>query len=101
MPDVIEQFELKGKHQQIVEMPAGAAVITVGVQEGDVYLYAYCDPQAPKIKRHFLVVTNGEGLPEEPRHYIGTFFMPAISAKYLTRKSYVGHVFTDRKEYPL
>lgn len=101
MHQVIQQFELKGKHEQVVEMPTDSAIIGLGVQDGTVYLYAYCDPTAKPIKRHFLVLTNGEGLPEEPRHYVGTFFMPAISGPHFTRKAYTGHVFTDRKEYPL
>lgn len=101
MHQVIQQFELKGKHEQVVEMPEGAAIINVGVQEGLAYLYAYCDPHAKRIKRHFLVLTNDEGLPEEPRHYVGTFYLSAISGPHYSRKPYVGHVFTDRKEYPL
>lgn len=101
MPEIIEQFELRGKHEQAVEMPTGSCIFGVGVQNGEVYLYATCEKDAPKIKRHFIVVTNGEGLPEEPRHYVGSFYLPGIVGPHFTQKPYVGHVYTDRKEYPL
>lgn len=101
MNQVIEQFELKGKGEQLVQMPLGASVTNLAAHDGAVYLWAFCDPKAIKINRKFFVVTNAEALPDEPHHYVGTFYLPALSGPHFTRKAYVGHVFTDRKEYPL
>lgn len=99
--EVIKGFELHGKGQQKVQMPKGSTIISLGVEDGAVYLYAICNPTEKLIERHFLVLTNSEGLPEEPRHYVGSFYIPAISGQHYSRHAYTGHVFTDRTEYPL
>jgi hypothetical protein len=99
--EVIRAFELKGKGVQKVQMPAGAAIASLGVEDGAVMLYAYCNPAAKLIERQFLVLGNDEGLPEEPRHYVGSFYIPAIGGQHYSRRAFTGHVFTDRKEYPL
>jgi hypothetical protein len=50
-PNTIWKFELKRRDQ--IEMPAGAKLLTVQMQNGKPHLWALVDPYAPKEIRHF------------------------------------------------
>jgi hypothetical protein len=58
----------------IFEMPAGAELLTVQVQNDQGALWALVDPAAPKESRFFRVVPTGDP-PEEltAEQYVGTF----------------------------
>lgn len=108
MSDMIQEYRLRGRENAViqVEMPKGASVIGVYVKDDEPYVCAFVDSSAEKIKRHFAVISNGGPLPEEPRHYVGTIVVPAhvkhiAYSEPMPVQSFVGHVFTDRKEYPL
>lgn len=47
-----------------IEMPEGADIITLMVQDGTACIWAIVDTEAPKVKRTFLVVGTGHDIPE-------------------------------------
>jgi hypothetical protein len=54
-------------------MPRGAEALSVGLQDGQPYLWALVDPEAPKEWRTFAVAGTGHALPpESPGRFIGS-----------------------------
>ena len=64
------------QEEAIFEMPKGAEILSVQVQDGLPTLWALVDPDAPKERRGFLVVGTGWKLSHEwfsqARIFIGT-----------------------------
>lgn len=56
-----------------LEMPTGAELLTVQMLDGDPVLWALVDPENPTEKRMFRAFEIGEGMPNDPGKYIGTF----------------------------
>lgn len=59
----------------VVEMPVGAKILDVQVQDGTPYLWALVDDLAPKERRKLATVGTGHPLPDEIMEgtHIGTF----------------------------
>jgi hypothetical protein len=89
----IFKYPLKVEDIQMVEMPEGAAVLTIQTQGEIPCLWAKVDPSAPIIKRCFITYGTGHPVNDGPAdHYVGTY--------QLRGGKLVFHVFTDRVEYP-
>jgi hypothetical protein len=58
-----------------IEMPAGADVLTVHVQNGAPQIWALCDPTAPDETRHFRIAGTGHPIGEDIKGYVGTFMV--------------------------
>ena len=58
-----------------VEMPKGAEVLCVQVQDNEPCLWALVDPNAAKEIRHFLVVGTGHVIEKQYIKYVSTFQM--------------------------
>ena len=70
----IWKFPLPVTDEHSIDMPHGAKILTVQVQGEQVFLWALCNSNAPKLKRTFAVIGTGHPIPEEaPLSYIGTF----------------------------
>jgi hypothetical protein len=69
----------------IIEIPAGAQILSVGVQNNDVFMWVMVDPSAPTSRRKINVYGTGTQLPENPGVFIGTVM--------LYSGNFVGHVF--------
>ena len=59
----------------VVEMPEGAKILGVQVQDGEPHLWALVDEFAPKVRRKLATVGTGHPLPDEIMEgtHIGTF----------------------------
>lgn len=57
----------------VLEMPAGAVMLTVDTQGDDISLWALVDPDRPKVARRIAVHGTGHPIPGDPGPYIGTF----------------------------
>lgn len=68
-----------------IELPQNAQVLTVGVQYGDLYLWAAVDPEEPLRKWKFSVYGTGRQIPDNPGKYLGTV--------QLNGGAFVFHVF--------
>lgn len=96
MNSVIWKFPLPMVGEGMIEMPRGAAVLTVQTQGNEPMLWApmlwaEVDPKAPKIKRRFVIYGTGHPMQGEPMSYVATFQMNGGQLAF--------HVYTDRIEY--
>lgn len=74
MTKTIWKFPLEIAGEQSVQMPAGAKILDVQMQDGKLMLWALVDPNAPKEPREILI--HGTGHPvENVGGHIGTFQM--------------------------
>ncbi len=66
-----------------IEMPVFAEILSVGVQNGTVCLWAIVEPDATKEERDFVICVTGNPVPANIMKFIGTVQM----------KRFVWHVF--------
>ena len=73
----IWKFELEVIDRQLIEMPFGAEILDIQIQQGKPCLWARVDPQAEKEKR--LIITHGTGHPVSSNtgQHIGSYQMLA------------------------
>ena len=72
----IWKFPIRIDDELVIEMPRGARILHVGVQNGKPQLWAMVDVKAPLVDRHFAVRGTGhpaDGLKEV--QHSGTFMM--------------------------
>jgi hypothetical protein len=69
----IWKFQIEATDVQEIEMPEGAELLTIQVQNGIVCLWALVSPNAPKEKRTLRVYGTGHPITSGGLHYIGTF----------------------------
>jgi hypothetical protein len=60
---------------QTIEVPAGAKLLSVQVQQDKIQLWALCDENAPKEPRRIALYGTGNPMPDNPSEYIATFQM--------------------------
>lgn len=65
--DITDDFEL--------ELPKGARILHVDVQNGYPYIWALVDPDAPKEKKKFHLAGTGHPINEKIKNHIGTFLL--------------------------
>ena len=72
-PNVVWKFPLRlsGGAAQPIEMPAGATVVLVAMQDDDPTLWVRCDPRAPRTRREFRVVGTGHTF-DGDLHHVGS-----------------------------
>lgn len=58
-----------------IELPAGAHILTVQMQQGQPCLWALVDPNAPMEKRQILIVGTEHALIEPIHRHVATFQM--------------------------
>jgi hypothetical protein len=72
MNTTIWKFRLLVRDYDTIQMPAGANIISVDVQHGEVCLWAEVDPGAAPQPRHFALVPTGGQLPRRNLEHLGT-----------------------------
>ena len=68
----IWKFQLAFTTPQQIKMPAGAEILHVGVQHGNICLWAAVDATAPVTGRRFALVGTDHETPEGAANYLGT-----------------------------
>ena len=91
MNKAIWKFPLSVLGESMIEMPKGAAVLTVQAQRNEPMIWAEVDPNAQNIKRRFVSYGTGHGYDGDGLSYVGTY--------QINGGEFVFHVFTDRIEY--
>ena len=86
----VYKYPIKIDDGVLLDMPAGAEVVHVGLQNDVVCLWAIVDPSAEPEPRMFFVVGTGHPIPGEAGRHVGT--VPTHGGKY------VWHVFARRGE---
>lgn len=69
----IWKFKLDITDEQTVEMPAGARILSVQMQQGDCCLWALCNENAAYERRHIAIYGTGNPMPDDPGAYLATF----------------------------
>jgi hypothetical protein len=90
----IYKYELKIEDYQVLQMPKGARVLSVGNQRGKLCLWAVCDQDAPASLRAFEIFGTGNPISEDrtiERTFIGTAIV----------EPFVWHVFETAKKRPV
>ncbi len=54
-------------------MPAGAEILSVQIQRGQVEMWALVDANRPEEVRAFVTYGTGHPMPDDPGKFIGTF----------------------------
>lgn len=73
--NAIWKYTLPAAHDCWIDMPEGAKILSVAVQNDEPQVWAIVDTQAPKLKRHFLQYGTGHEWPEIPEpgfRFLGT-----------------------------
>ena len=79
----IYRYALSVSERQEHEMPAGAVLLTVQVQNGVPYLCAQVDTGMPLVTRRLFLAGIGGGVPEHGV-YVGS---------YVDRHNFCGHIY--------
>jgi len=68
----IFKYELDLQQKQGIMMPAGAEVLSVQPQMGQLCMWAAVDVEAPPELRHFVLYATGEELPADHGRFVAT-----------------------------
>lgn len=68
----IWKFPIHAYRTDPIALPAGAQILHVDRQNGDIYLWALVDPSQPDEKRTFEIFGTGHRIDDSPRTHIGT-----------------------------
>jgi hypothetical protein len=82
MSETIWKYNLTNQHT-LIQMPEGAEIICIQVQDSTPCIWAIVDPNKPLMPRHFERIGTGWDLWKNTHKYIGTYQEPG----------YVWHVF--------
>jgi len=58
-----------------VSMPKDSRILSLACQDGQICMWAKCDPDAPKVTRKFVIAGTGHPLPFGLGEFIGTVLM--------------------------
>lgn len=72
---VVYKYQLNRSLESILELPKGAEVLKVDVQNESICLWALVDPNAQTETRTFEVFGTGHQMDECKRRFINTFFV--------------------------
>lgn len=92
MKKKIYKYRLRVIDRQTIKMPKFARVLSVGVQEMEVYIWAMIVPEAEEEDRVFEIFGTGHDIRYDmgvDREFVGTF-------QITNGKLFVGHVFERR-----
>ena len=68
----IFKYELNGVDRQVVEMPAGAIVLSVANHRGNICLWAKVDTERPYSRRVFDIIGTGNPIADASRQFLGS-----------------------------
>jgi len=73
MEKVIWKFPLTTTRP--IQMPKGAEIMYIGVQQDNIFVWAKVKPHLPKEDRHFKAIDTGQSFHDDYLTYIGTASM--------------------------
>lgn len=80
----IYKYPLTDTEAQVIEMPVGAKIVSVGQQEGKITLWADVESDSESAERRIFIIGTGWPVPEY-LEYVGT----------TTRGLFVWHIFQE------
>lgn len=91
--EAIWKYELETTDEQSIEMPEGAQILALQVQNGQPCLWAQGDPEKQRQRRHFRIYGTGHSIisiENKRLEYVGTY--QSLGG------AFVGHVY-ELKDY--
>ena len=74
MPEKIYKYELEVTNVQTIDMPVGAKILCIQLQNFMPCIWALVDPDMPKERRTIEIFGTGHDVPDKgERKYIGTY----------------------------
>ena len=70
----VYKYQLKDNSETQLELPTGAEILKVDIQDNAFCLWAMVDPKAKKETRTFEIFGTGHHMPDLSRRFINTFF---------------------------
>lgn len=90
----IHKYPIQIAKRQTVVLPAGAQILTAGLQRGELFVWALIDPEkAPSVERRIEVVGTGFSMFDSTRKHIGTVLSEAAVIDGMMASAFVWHVF--------
>jgi len=83
---VVWKFPVVVQRHIMIDMPSGATILSVGMQEGHLCFWAQVNPKAPLTTRRFLCVGTGDVMSADTPPFIGTVF----------DRQFVWHIFGEK-----
>lgn len=71
----IWKWKLAMVDEQTIDVPEGARLLTVQIQDGAPQIWALHDERSPKCQRRIAIYGTGNPIPDDPGDYIATFQM--------------------------
>lgn len=69
----IYKYDITLCEYQLIEMPIGAEILSIGLQNDSIKLWAMVEPEQYKLQiRHILIVGTGQGISNDAKQFIGT-----------------------------
>ena len=75
MSKAIWKFSIKDLDVDCVSMPKGAEILDVGIQRGEIQIWAIVDPDANTEDRSFSIYGTGMIIDPEGKKYLKTIFV--------------------------
>lgn len=72
MSKVIYKYDVDVSDSQTIDMPKGAQLLSVGVQNGRIKLWALIDPGEPIVSRDLILIGTGHPIIRTLGEFIGT-----------------------------
>lgn len=69
------KFHLPTEDRVVARMPEGAQILSAQIQHGELYVWAVCDSDAPRLQRSFRIIGTGHEIDFDldRARYINTF----------------------------
>lgn len=71
----IWKYKIDVTDRQMIEMPCGAELLSVGVQDGHPVLWALVNPTHYQPYRVLRIYGTGHPVDDEPKRFVGTFML--------------------------
>jgi len=69
---VIWKFPLEVRMEQRIRMPRDSVIVDVQVQNGQICMWAICNPDRIEVDREFLIIGTGQEFDTTETYYRGT-----------------------------
>lgn len=79
----------------VLDLPSGAVFVSVGVQNGGLFLWALVDPDAPEAKHRLLVRGTGHSI-KEAVDPLGSFMLQGGALVFHVFQAFTHHMLEHR-----
>lgn len=92
----VYKYELPVEAKPKIDMKGGASVLSVGVHDGKLCVWALCNTKAKDSKREFLIVGTGHDIQDEGKEKIELFRYEFVGTVLAQERKLVLHVWVHQ-----